>query len=306
MRSDGWNLTEDVDDFVARAGEFLASRPALHTMPLTVTQRLRTHGADKYGSQAPVFGLLERAGKVRATFYRLPSRGLSLTPLAPGQADALAARLANLGHRLPYVSADHSTATAFAEAWQRHTGAAATLSDRFRLYRLGTLTPPQPLPMGRGRAVGEQDREQLVRWCGEFAADVGEAPIVDTKSWAGSRFADRHFTFWETPDGIPVSMAAITSMVAGQIRIDPVYTPAHLRGRGYAAAVTVEVTRAALEAGAMEVVLFTDPANPTSNALYQRIGFLPLTDFAAYDFSSAVQGPIPVGHNRETMVQLPR
>ncbi|MFC4494691.1 GNAT family N-acetyltransferase [Streptomyces ovatisporus] len=287
MRLDGWHLTEDVDGFLARAGDFLRSRPALHTMPLTVTEKLRTRGADAYGAHAPVLGRLEREGKVRATFYRLPSRGLSLTPLGPEQADTLAAHLAALGYSLPYVSADHSTATAFAEAWQRHTGAAPTLSKRIRLYRLGTLTPPEPLPEGRGRVAGERDHEQLVCWCGEFADAVGEVPAVDADSWAGSRFADKHFTFWETPDGTPVSMAAVTSMIGGMVRVDPVHTPAHFRGRGYAGAVTVEVSRAALAAGATDVVLFADPANPTSNALYRRIGYVPVTDWAVYDFAPA-------------------
>jgi predicted GNAT family acetyltransferase len=73
-------------------------------------------------------------------------------------------------------------------------------------------------------------------------------------------------------------------MVAGQIRVAPVFTPAHLRGRGYAGAVTAEVSRAALSAGAAEVLLFADLANPTSNALYQRIGYRPIADFAVYDF----------------------
>ncbi|MGY4971049.1 GNAT family N-acetyltransferase [Streptomyces nigrescens] len=287
MRPDDWQLTEDVNDFLARAGDFLRSRPDLHTMPLTVTEKLRTHGADAYGAQPTVFGRLERAGTVRATFHRLPSRGLSVTSLTPEHADTLAAHLAALGHSLPYVSADHSTATAFAEAWQRHTGAAPTLSKRIRLYRLGTLTPPEPLPEGRHRVAGEQDHKQVVSWCGEFVDTVGEVPTVDAGSWAGSRFADKHFTFWKTPDGTPVSMAAVTSMLAGMVRVDPVYTPARLRGRGYAGAVTVEVSRAALSAGARDVVLFADPANLTSNALYQRIGYVPVTDFAVYDFSCA-------------------
>jgi predicted GNAT family acetyltransferase len=82
-------------------------------------------------------------------------------------------------------------------------------------------------------------------------------------------------------------MAGVDPMVGGQVPVDPVYTPAHLRGHGYAGAVTVEVSRAALAAGATEVVLYTNAANPTSNALYQRIGYVPLTDFAAYDFSYA-------------------
>ncbi|GHI10146.1 acetyltransferase [Streptomyces cellostaticus] len=288
MRPDDWHLTEDIEDFLARAGDFLRSRPALHTTPLTVTEKLRTHGADAHGAEATVFGRMESGGEVRAIFYRPPSHRLTLTPLSPEHADTLAAHLVALGHPLCGVTADHATATAFAEAWQRHTGAAPVPSWRGRLHRLGTLTPPKPRPDGRGRAVDAQDHEQLVRLCSEFVAAVGEAPSMDADSWADSRFADKHFTFWETPDGTPVSMAGSTSMVGGMIRVDPVYTPAHLRGRGYAGAVTAEVSRAALTTGATDVVLFTNPANPTSNALYRRIGYVPMADFTGYDFSTAI------------------
>ena len=288
MHPDDWHLTEDVDDFLSRAGDFLRSRPALHTMPLTVTEKLRANRTAAHGTAAPVFGRLERGGEVRATFlHSAPSRPLGLTPVTPEQADTLAEHLAGLGHPVPGVSGDHDTATAFAEAWQRRTGATPALRTRIRLYRLGTLTPPRPVPAGRGRAAGERDLGQVVRWCGEFVDAVGETPAVDARSWAGSRFADRHFTFWETPDGTPVSMAAVTTRVAGMVRVDPVYTPAHLRGRGYAGAVTSEVSRAALAAGATDVVLFADPANATSNALYRRIGYVPIAEWAVYAFAPA-------------------
>ncbi|WP_406217582.1 GNAT family N-acetyltransferase [Streptomyces canus] len=285
MRPDDWHLTEDIDDFLARAGEFLRSRPVPHIMPLTWTARLRARGAAAYGAEAAVFAWLERAGEVHGAFYRLsPSRGLSLTPLTAEQADALAARLAALGHSVPSVSADAATAAAFAEAWQRHTGATPSVRVRLCLHRLGTLVLPEPFPAGRGRAVGEQDLEQLMGLCRGFAADVGEAVTIDAGSWAGTRFADKRYTFWEAPDGTPVSMAGANPMVAGLVQVDPVYTPAPLRGRGYAGAVTAEVSRAALAGGAEDVVLFTDAANPTSNALYRRLGYVPVVDWAAYDF----------------------
>ncbi|WP_329453292.1 GNAT family N-acetyltransferase (plasmid) [Streptomyces sp. NBC_01724] len=287
MRPDGWHLTQDLDDFLALAGDFLHSRPALHTLALTVTETLRTRGSDAYGTEAPIFGLLERAGEVRATYFRTPPRRPSLTPLTPEQADSLAARLASLGHPLPGVNADHATAAAFARAWQRHTGATPTIRERLRLYRLGTLTPPEPLPEGRGRVAGQQDREQLMCWHREFATAIGGVPSTDSGSWADTRIACGRVTFWETLDGTPVSMAGVTPMVAGQIRVAPVYTPDHLRGRGFAGAATVEVSRAALAAGATEVVLFADLANLTSNGLYQRIGYVPVTDFTVYDFSCA-------------------
>jgi predicted acetyltransferase len=34
-------------------------------------------------------------------------------------------------------------------------------------------------------------------------------------------------------------------------------------------------------------VLFADLSNPTSNALYRRLGYRTLTDWAVYDFSRA-------------------
>ncbi|MFI1015499.1 GNAT family N-acetyltransferase [Streptomyces sp. NPDC020965] len=287
MSPDDWHLTEDVDDFLARAGDFLRSRTVPNMMQLTWAERVRLRGAASFGAQAPVFGRLERAGDILGTFFRLPNRGVGLGPLTPEQADTLAAHLSALGHSLPSVSADDATAAAFAESWQRHTGATPTVRTRLRLNRLGTLTPPDPFPAGRGRVVGERDREQLIRWCAGFAADVGEAVSIDADSWAGTRFADKRYTFWETPDGTPVSMAGLNPMVAGLSQVDPVYTPAPLRGHGYAAAVTVETSRAARADGATDVVLFTDATNATSNALYQRIGYVPVAEWTAYEFTYA-------------------
>ncbi|MEW1772802.1 GNAT family N-acetyltransferase [Streptomyces sp. NPDC086777] len=300
MRSSDWYLTHDVDEFLARAGEFLRSRPGPHVMQSTWAERVRARGAGAFGTGVPVFGMLERAGEVHATCYRLPPRGFGLSPLTPEQADSLAAHLAGLGQPLPSVSADHGTATAFAEAWQRRTGATPRLRDtRLCLYRLGTLTPPDPMPAGRGRVLGEQDLEQAVFWCAEFARAVGEDVVVDAATWAGTRFADKTYTLWETPDGTPVSVAGLNPLIGGQMQVDVVHTPAHLRGRGYAAAVTAEVSRAALAAGAQDVVLFADLSNPTSNALYQRLGFVRLSDWSGYDFSAAAEAAPPaVGISR--------
>ncbi|MFF8486173.1 GNAT family N-acetyltransferase [Streptomyces antibioticus] len=278
---DDWYLTEDVDDFLARAGGFLRSRPGAHVMQLTWAERVRVRGL------AALFGVLERGRAVHGTFFRLQGRGLGLSPLTPDHADSLAARMAALGHTVPSVSADERTAVAFAEAWRRHSGAEATPRDlRLRLYRLGTPTPPEPLPAGRARVLGEQDLDQVIFWCGEFAKSVGEDVSLDAATWAGSRFADKRYTLWETPDGTPVSVAGANPLIGGQIQVDVVHTPAHLRGRGYAGAVVTEVGRAALAAGAQDVVLFADLANPTSNALYQRLGYRTLTDWAGYDFDS--------------------
>ncbi|MFC8144392.1 GNAT family N-acetyltransferase [Streptomyces paradoxus] len=285
-----WHVTHDPDDFLTRAGVFLRSRPALHTVPLTVTETLRTRGRNVYGDGAPEFGVLEGAGEVRAAFFRTPPHWLNITALTPEDADTLAARLAALGRCLPGVNAECGTAGAFAEAWQRRTGATAALRQRQRLYRLGTLTAPGPVPPGRPRVAVESDRERLRRWHDEFSESVGLGTVRGSAEWADARIESGGITFWETPDGTPVAMAGTSPRVAGQVRVTTVYTPPRLRGRGYAGAATAEVSRAALAAGADEVLLFTDLSNPTSNGLYQRIGYRPVADFEVYDFTEESEG----------------
>jgi GNAT superfamily N-acetyltransferase len=280
-----WRLTRDLDTFLGRAGDFLRSRPAEHTVALTVTDVLRRRGMGQFGGSAPVFGSLERDGEVTAAFFRTPPYRLYLTTLDERDAETLAAPLADAGIEAPGVSAGTDAAAAFAAAWQRRTGARAALRRSQRLYRLGELTVPEPAPPGRARVAGEADRDLLARWYAEFGEATGEGTPRSGDTWADDRISYGGITLWETPDGTPVAMAGATAPIAGQVRVGPVYTLAHLRGRGYAGAVTAEVSRVAAAAGSHEVLLFTDLANPTSNSLYQRIGYRPVSDFATYDFT---------------------
>ncbi|TLS40297.1 GNAT family N-acetyltransferase [Streptomyces montanus] len=282
-----WRFTHDLGVFLDRAGRFLRSEPALHTVPLTVTDALRTRGRRAYGEEAPYFAwLTDSEGAVGATALRTPPHCLHLTAITPEAADALAGRLAETGGTLPGVGGPAETAAEFAAAWERRTGAAARLETRHRLYRLGTLTVPEPAPPGRARVATGEDHELIARWYGEFRAAIGEQAREDPDRWAEARIAYGGITLWELPDGAPVAMAGATPEVAGQVRVAPVYTPGPLRGRGYAGAATAESSRAARATGADEVLLFADLANPTSNGLYQRIGYRPVRDFATYLFTA--------------------
>jgi predicted GNAT family acetyltransferase len=100
---------------------------------------------------------------------------------------------------------------------------------------------------------------------------------------AAARIAEGDFLLWFDAEGVPVSVAGFTPIVAGTARIGPVYTPPELRGRGYAGAVTAAAGQTLRDRGAAEVLLFTDLANPTSNALYQRIGYRAVTDRVRLD-----------------------
>jgi predicted GNAT family acetyltransferase len=139
------------------------------------------------------------------------------------------------------------------------------------------LLPPDPPPPGRARIAAPADSGLLLGWLEAFrreadpsAGPVEERLVADRLSYGG-------FTLWETGGG-PVSLAGVTRAVAGQARIGPVYTPPERRGQGFGGAVTAAVSQAARNAGVAEVLLYTDLANPTSNALYQRLGYEPVSD----------------------------
>ncbi|PJN08666.1 GNAT family N-acetyltransferase [Streptomyces sp. CB01635] len=286
----GWHLTADVDEFLARAGDYLRAEPALHTVALSVTASLRERGPAVYGARGQLFGVLYGPdGRVSGTFLWTPPFRISVSPLDREQADALAVALQ--GRPVPGVFGVDAASAAFADAWQSRTGARAHRAVEQRLYRLGDLTPPHPAPAGRHRVATEADRELLVRWRTAFAADAGTpGGASGSAEWADERISYGGVTLWETPDGVPASMAGVTREAAGAVRVAPVYTPEELRGRGYAGAVTAEVSRAARAAGASEVLLFTDLANRTSNGLYLRIGYRPVRDFAVHTFTAPENG----------------
>ena len=84
-------------------------------------------------------------------------------------------------------------------------------------------------------------------------------------------------------DGVPVSMAGFGGPTPNGNRVGPVYTPPELRGRGYATACVAELTARLLNEKRF-VFLYTDLANPTSNSIYQKIGYRPVCDVDQYRF----------------------
>lgn len=298
-----WTLTEDLEAFMAAAGGFLRSRPVQNTIQLTETDKLTAAGSSGYSSEAPLFGWWRSVpgpaadqggeggdgagngaagGTVECALLHTPPYPVLLTRLSAGSARPLAAELFERGRQLAGVNAEQGDAAEFAAAWVSLAGARAQEFRRSRLFRLGQLTPAAPPPRGAARVASGADTDLLEAWFAACTREIGDmagpvsGAVDDYLSYGG-------LTLWEV-DGTAVSMAGVKRPAAGVVRVGPVYTPADQRRRGYAGAVTAAVSQAVLDAGAQHVVLFTDLANPTSNALYQRIGFRPVADRVVLSF----------------------
>ncbi len=137
------------------------------------------------------------------------------------------------------------------------------------------------------------DRELAVRWVVAFA-DEALHEGGPGRDRAEVMFDHRlssptsGILLWED-GGEPQSLAGWGGATPNGIRVGPVYTPPELRGRGYATALSAELSQRLLdgrlfEGGRRFCFLYTDLANPTSNAIYERIGYRRVAESAEIVF----------------------
>ena len=69
-----------------------------------------------------------------------------------------------------------------------------------------------------------------------------------------------------------------TRQMQTAIGIAYVYTPPYYRRKGYATSFMAQLSQMALDQGFKRCVLYTDLLNPTSNSIYQKIGYEPICD----------------------------
>jgi hypothetical protein len=273
-----WTTTADPEAFAAAAGDFLHADPAGNSVMLTVVETMRERGGFPAAGSDEVLGWWQAAGEtVSGAFMQTPPYPVHVAAM-PGEAvGALVDLLARDGIPVPGVGGDRAATDAFAAAWSERTGARARVQRRMRLHRLDALIEPDPPPPGAAVVAGPEHRDVLVAWYEAFTAEI-EDPPRDVGPQVDDRIAYGGALLWLGEDGAPVSLAGRTRLVAGQVRIAPVYTPPQQRGRGYAAGATAAATRSALDAGAREILLYTDLANPTANRLYERLGYRGVED----------------------------
>ena len=260
--------------FAARVEPLLKIDPARHTVALTVL--------DALGAAPPEDALLltvEDDGHTVGAALRTPPWPLVVSALPVAHHGAVVAHLLRTGADPGGFTGPRDTADPITALWTRATGRRVRHTLALRLHRLSRFSAPRECPGAFGWAT-ERDTAWLGDWWGRFEAEAngGGAPGFDGPAQARRALAtgSRAFGVWTDPAGRPVAIASMSAPVHGMTRISVVYTPPEHRGRGYGARVTAEVTRHAWDTGLRDIVLFTDVANPVSNAIYLRMGYRPL------------------------------
>lgn len=272
----GWVFTDDVGEYDAAVGSFLRADPVLHTVALTVLEQLR--GGSRWSDDPVVLAWRTDASAVVAAALMTPPFPLMLVDIEPADVDDLVAALRAHNVAVPAVNGEQVAAEAFATAWTDTTGTTYAVERRERLYRLGELSAPPHPASGGARAATSDDLDLVVEWVAAFQLEALHAPMPADHQRQRTAEMVGAGRCWLWEDAEPVAMSGRNPTVSGVARVGPVYTPPMHRGRGYGTDVTAACTRDALDRGAEGVVLFTDLANPTSNAIYQTIGYRAVMD----------------------------
>ncbi|HEX8093384.1 GNAT family N-acetyltransferase [Jatrophihabitans sp.] len=282
-----WSFSDDPHRFAEHVLDLLTARPDANTVPLTVLETLRA--GQRFSDVDPLFGWFETGGAVTGAISMTPPYGVLVAELPPGSEDELVAGLRERAAAVPDVMGDAEAAGRFAASWTAGTGLSTELAMRQRTYILDGLRPPVPPPAGRARAAVPADLDVVMDWITRFHAEAEASSATPQPEIYQRRIEMGLIWLWQDERAEPVSMASRNVMVAGVSRIGPVYTPPDCRRHGYGAAVTAACTQDALDRGARQVMLFTDEANPTSNGIYQQLGYRAQGERVILRFVSAAE-----------------
>lgn len=204
---------------------------------------------------------------------------------APGLERLLEPLFQALPADLPGVLGPVEVTAYFAERYAELHGVNHELVMSERVHLCHRVTMPQRVP-GRLRRATPADEALLVRWWRAFQLEaVPNEPDRAEASVKRDLYAEvGGLWVWEV-EGEPVALAGARGPTPRGMRVGPVYTPPEKRRNGYAAALVGSLTQLLIQQGREFVFLFTDLANPTSNALYARLGYVGVADRSMYDFT---------------------
>lgn len=279
-----------VDAFLDRAGDFLVGHEAENNLLFGICSSLR-HDPTIYPD--PRFAVVttrsrrpDRSGAdsavVAAALQTPPHRLVLALPDTIEAIEFLADGLAT--EVLPGVVGPSDAAQRFARRWTSRTGQTMRAGMAERTFRLTTVRRGPAAP-GRMREARISDRHLLEGWLRAFAVEALGETFENAAEAAGRWISGRGRTMylWDHDDRT-VAMCGSGGQTPNGIRVGPVYTPSPERGRGYATSLVAACSQAQLDEGHAFVFLFTDLANPTSNRIYESIGYERIIDVDQYDF----------------------
>ena len=277
---------QTASDFLLQTQDCLQVNEAANNLILGILFRLRER-PDQFEKEPYLVTVTDAAGVALAAMMTPPFNLVlySDRPDTRLQCELLTQDLLAGGWSPPGVMAPSVLSKTFAESWSQQTGQSYRAGMRQRVFELRRVVyfgsaSGQLLP------AGSADLRLVTDWLHHFTQEaLDEDDLAGMAELARRHIAAETLYLWHD-QGQPVSMAAKTRQTRHGATVSLVYTPPAWRKRGYATACVAHLSQLLLDSGWQFCSLFTDLANPTSNAIYHKIGYQPRGDFDIYLFQT--------------------
>ena len=254
---------------------FLAGQEAFNNLPLGISKKFTAIYPNGQEADSETFRmiLLEEEGKVVGMACQELPRFL-LFAFGEGnfqeKADLMVSTLRQNEWEIPGVVGERKAAHTLA---QTYANGKYDISAEHLCYELKEVIPPRPAS-GKGRIIDIQSSELVLNWVEAFYDEVipeAERDMPPDEALTLGRIEKGKVWFWEDPD--PVCMAIETRTLPHGACVSYVYTPPNARRKGYASNLVATMSSHILDRGMDYAALFTDAKNPTSNKIYQDVGY---------------------------------
>lgn len=274
--------SHDPAQFLRTTGPFLYANEAEYSLVLGLAEGLsQGHIQPEW---APQLLHLEMSREVVGVALRIDPRRTAVTRWPELALPQLAKDLSELEPHTRNITGPTETLGELVKLYESQVGRQARVGMAQKILRLTKLNPPKSIA-GELHLANAKDVVTVTNWLADFVKEAvpdDAMEISRIRLIAEDRIARQQVYLWRM-SGKPVAMTHVGRPTKNGISVNAVYTPKNLRGRGYASKLVGDVSERMLRQYQF-CVLYTDAKNPTSNKIYQSLGYEIIADSMLYAF----------------------
>jgi len=269
----------DASVILEKYGSWLKEKEMEHNLILGLLGRTN----EGYYEGVNCYVVVDEGKPVLFSMMTVPAINLILSEGGVSGLEFLANYLSKNGVELPGVVGPIDAVKRFIDIWHGISDKRFIKAMDQMIYVLTEVNMPNNIE-GKWRLAENSEIDTISQMLYDFAVEA--MPIAERKTLEKVRegvvkkLDKKRIVCWEV-DGVLVSIV-VFYFESGMSRINNVYTPVKCRGNGYASALTAAASQYLLDNGSDMCCLYTDASNPTSNSIYQKIGYRFVTDSIQY------------------------
>lgn len=277
------HFEKDAEKYLNLVEDLLLKKEACNNLMLGLLNRI-VEGQSDY--ESVYLGYVEKDGDVIYAFMQTPPNNW-IFPDVDSTQDAVPKAIATMFFdkklEVPGILGPDSLVKPFVEEWERLNEVTSSLHMKQLVYQLDEVNSVT-LSDGELIAAQTKDYQLLTDWLVQFGVEANTPTKREEAEKLATQFLTNRSAYLWQVNGETVSMVNRSRRTKNGATINAVYTPNEHKRKGYATSSVAELSRNLLREGATFCSLYTDADNPSSNRIYQKIGYYEVGTSAVYDF----------------------